>query len=99
MKKILILFENSYHQELWDPSTETNISSVSDLYECPEDAIIGRSLIDCNDVSRFLRLGMKYRDEGYGSIELEYVTIPDEDDADEFIEEYLEGWKLLHKKN
>lgn len=31
MKKILILFENSYHQELWDPSTETNISGVSDF--------------------------------------------------------------------
>lgn len=28
--------------------------SVGDLTECPEDAIIGRDLVDCRQVSRFM---------------------------------------------
>lgn len=52
MLKTLIAFEESsdwegiYHQELWDPDKRTCLFSVSNLWECPEDAIIGRGLFD-----------------------------------------------------
>lgn len=32
-------------------------ATVSDLYECPEDAIIGRDLVDCNDIQYWIQYG------------------------------------------
>jgi hypothetical protein len=33
------------------------VKGVCDLSECPEDAIIGRSLIDCCDLLDFFKMG------------------------------------------
>ena len=38
--------------------------SVSGLSECPEDAIIGRDLVDCSQVSRFMFEAHKAGKEG-----------------------------------
>lgn len=34
------IFEEVAHQELWDPDEKYCLFSVSNLWECPEDAII-----------------------------------------------------------
>lgn len=97
MIKNLILFDNlgdEYrHQELWDPDKGQLLFSVSDLWECPEDAIIGRALHDGEDASSLIEAGMRYSKEGYSSINLTYVEVSENEDMDEFIEGYLEGWK------
>lgn len=100
MVKNLILFESlgskwseCRHQELWDPDKKQVLFLVSDLCECPEDAIIGRALYDGEDVSSFIETGMRYSREGYSSINLTYVEVPENEDMDEYIEEYLSKWK------
>ena len=39
--------------------------SVRSLYESPEDAIIGRDLVDCNDISNWIEYGYNKAREGY----------------------------------
>ena len=46
--------------------------SVSNLCECPEDAIIGRDLFDADDYIRAVRAGMRLAQEGYTDIDVEY---------------------------
>ena len=43
---------------------------VSNLNECPEDAIIGRSLFDTLDYVEALRIGMALAKDGYTDIEV-----------------------------
>ena len=43
---------------------------VSDLCECPEDAIIGRDLFDADDFIYAVRLGMDLRDKGYTDLQI-----------------------------
>lgn len=97
MIKTLILFDNlsdeCRHQELWDPNKKQLLFSVSDLWECPEDAIIDRALHNGEDASSLIEIGMRYSKEGYSSINLIYVNVPEDEDMDKFIEGYLEGWK------
>ena len=38
--------------------------SVSGLSDCPEDAIVGRDLVDCRQVSRFMAQAHKAGKEG-----------------------------------
>ena len=46
--------------------------SVSNLCECPEDAIIGRDLFDADDYIRAVRIGMRLAQEGYTDLDVEY---------------------------
>ena len=46
--------------------------SVSNLSECPEDAIIGRDLFDADDYIRAVRTGMKLAQEGYTDLDVEF---------------------------
>lgn len=46
--------DDAEHQEM--TINEKKALSVYPLYECPEDAIIGRSLVSCRDVIEFMRL-------------------------------------------
>lgn len=48
-----------------------NCFSVSNLDECPEDAIIGRDLFDANDYLDAVEFGMKLAKQGYDGIEVE----------------------------
>ncbi len=75
MKKVLKLYveEDRYegvrYQEVSD-ELETKFS-VSDLSECPEDAIIGRDLFDADDYLRAVKYGIALAKQGYDDVEYE----------------------------
>lgn len=93
MDKHLIIFEqhdsSCCFQQLWDVDTNKPIYCVSDLWECPEDAIIGRSLHDCHDALQLVRLGMEYSKQGYEKLVIDYVDCPEDEDLGLWAEEYI----------
>lgn len=95
MEKILICFEQGpaidepEYQELWDPDLNQCLFNVANLWECPEDAIIGRDLFDASDVESMLELGILYNKEGYDSIKIIYEYCPNDEDLDKYIKNYL----------
>lgn len=103
MLKTLIAFNKSdtseevAHQELWDPDKKCCLFSVSNLWECPEDAIIGRDLFDSYGAEILIEHGMKWAKEGYDSLYIKYVMCPKEEDLEEFIDNYLDKWKPVQK--
>ena len=103
MIKTLIVFEQGpaidepEYQELWDPENETRLFTVSNLWECPEDAIIGRALYDANDARDLMLHGIQYANAGYDSIKLIYEYCPNDENLEEFIENYLNEWKPVQK--
>jgi hypothetical protein len=77
--KLLYLYEEAQeckgtvYQEVSNPEEDvdgisTNFS-VCDLSDCPEDAIIGRSLFDAKDYLRAIRTGMKLAKYGYEDVD------------------------------
>lgn len=94
VKNLLIIhIEEDYEatrEYLYDLDSEKQIFSVSDLWECPEDAIIGRDLIDAENVVDFIELGMKYAKEGYSEIKCFYKELTEEPDN---IEEIIKSYK------
>ena len=101
MIKTLIAFEQGpaidepEHQELYDPENKICLFSISNLWECSEDAIIGRALHDYNVASNLIQYGIKYANAGYDSIKLIYEYCPNDEDLDKFIENYLDNWKTI----
>lgn len=99
MIKTLIAFEETskwggtYHQELWDPDKKSCLFSVSNLWECSEDAVIGRALFNADDAEILIEYGMKWVREGYDGLYVKYVECPQNEDLEEFIENYLDKWK------
>lgn len=96
MKKHITLFEqvslfSDSHQELWDIDDRKELYRVSDLLECPEDAIIGRALPSGEEVLDLVELGMNYSKMGYDEIEYDYLECPKDVDLDEFIQNYLDN--------
>ena len=94
MKKHITLFEKvslfgDSHQELWDIDDRKRLYRVSDLSECPEDAIIGRALPSGDEILDLVKLGMNYSKMGYDEIEYDYLECPKDVDLDEFIQNYL----------
>ena len=57
----------SGYQEVFDE--DKPMFYVSNLTDCPEDAIIGRSLFDAGDWARAVRYGMELAAEGYTDIQ------------------------------
>ena len=100
MEKILLAVhyerEDCQRQELWDIEKECPIFRVSDLWECPEDAIIGRALHDADDATNLIKIGLRYASEGYNDIKVIWEDCPEEDDIEEFVEEYIKKWKEAH---
>lgn len=100
MLKTLIVFEQGpaidepEYQELWDPENKTCLFTVSNLWECPEDAIIGRALYDAKDLMLY---GIQYASAGYDSIKLIHEYCPNDEDLNEFIENYLNEWKPVQE--
>lgn len=84
------LFGNS-RQELWDIDDRKKLYGVSDLSECPEDAIIGRALPSGNKILDLVELGMNYSKMGYDEIEYDYLECPKDVDLNEFIQNYLDN--------
>ena len=96
MKKHITLFGKdslfgSSRQELWDIDDRKNLYGVSDLSECPEDAIIGRALLSGEEVLDLVELGMNYSKMGYDEIEYNYLECPEDVELDEFIQDYLDN--------
>lgn len=94
MKKRITLFEKEslfcdFRQELWDVDDRKKLYGVSDLSECPEDAIIGRALLSGDEVLDLVKLGMNYSKMGYDEIEYNYLECPDDVELDKFIQDYL----------
>jgi hypothetical protein len=52
---------------------------VSPLYECPEDAIIGRDLVSCSDIQRYMEMAYKWGKDGT-EVEFTYRDTEDRDD-------------------
>ena len=99
MEKILLAVhyerEDYQRQELRDIEKECPIFGVSDLWECPEDAIIGRALHDADDATNLIKIGLRYASEGYSDIKVIWEDCPEED-IEEFVEEYIKKWKEAH---
>lgn len=61
MRKITIRVETETDKDYYTRQTlyanDSEIAYVSDLSECPEDAIIGRDLVDCSDIKRWIEYG------------------------------------------
>lgn len=51
-------------------SEDNELYTVSNLYECPEDACIARDLVSAYEVVKFIELGMRLANEGYTSVEV-----------------------------
>ena len=100
MEKILLAVhyerEDYQRQELWDIEKECLIFEVCDLWECPEDAIIGRALHDAGDAFDLIEIGFKYASEGYTKINLIWADCPKDEELDDFAEEYIKKWKETH---
>jgi hypothetical protein len=48
-------YDDSVRERLIIDGEEKEI--VGSLSECPEDAIIGRDLVSCSDIAKYIRLG------------------------------------------
>ena len=100
MEKILLAIcykTDSYQrQELWDIEKECLIFEVSDLWECPEDAIIGRALHGANDATNLIKIGLRYASEGYNDIKVIWKDCLEKEDTEEFAEEYIKKLKETH---
>ena len=107
MKKHITLFGKEslfgdFRQELWDVDDRKKLYGVSDLSECPEDAIIGRALLSGEKVLDLVELGMNYSKMGYDEIECNYLECPEDVELDEFIQDYLDNTNAnngKHNKN
>lgn len=97
MDKHLVIFEqhddSCCFQQLRDADTNSPIYYVSDLWECPEDAIIGRALHDCGDAVDLIKLGMTYANQGYDNIIVDYEDCPEDEDLESWAEEYIAKMK------
>lgn len=73
MKKILKLYveEKWYEGITYEQvnNEEKCLFSVSNLNECPEDAIIGRDLFDADDYLKAVRYGIELAKQGYDEVE------------------------------
>lgn len=61
MKKIIFRVEENIDDDCFTRQTlfedDVEIANVSDLCDCPEDAIIGRDLVNCNDIQEWIKYG------------------------------------------
>lgn len=60
MSKIILKVEtdtSDYYTSQTLLANDQEIASVSDLSECPEDAIIGRDLVDCDNIKGWIQYG------------------------------------------
>lgn len=92
VKNLLIIHidnRSNQTQYLYDLDSGLEIVSVSDLYECPEDAVIGGDLIDAENITDFIELGIKYAKEGYSEIKCFYEELEEEPyDIDKILNKY-----------
>ena len=56
------------YQEVTDTDTGKTVFSVHNLADCPEDAIIGRSLFDAHDWLGVVKYGIWLAQQGYTDV-------------------------------
>lgn len=59
------------HQSVIDPDSNKEVFYVNNLADCPEDAIIGRSLFDAYDWLKAVKYGIELAQQGYTSVGFE----------------------------
>lgn len=62
------LFDSVCYQKITNEEGK-RLFQVSNLNECPEDAIIGRDLFDASDYINAVRFGIELAKNGYDDIE------------------------------
>ena len=97
MKTKRLLIVTSYYydirtESLYDVDSHKLLYSISDMWDCPEDATIDRALPSARDAINLIQLGIKYHTEGYDKIEIARACT--DEDVEEFIEEYFNGKEL-----
>ena len=97
MKTKRLLIVTSYYydistESLYDVDSHKLLYSISDMWDCPEDATIDRALPSARDAINLIQLGIKYHTEGYDKIEIARART--DEDVEEFVEEYFNGKEL-----
>lgn len=77
MKITLKVKSTEYYTRHTVSADGKQIASIADLCECPEDAIIGRDLLDGDDVIRFIKLGYEAAKKGE-TLEVETIEEKEE---------------------
>ena len=62
------------YQRVWSDDEPRIQYSVSNLWDCPEDACIHRDLVSAYEWLDAVQLGMALAREGYGEINVEEIT-------------------------
>ena len=89
-KRLLIVTASRYDintQQLYDVDSQELLYSISDMWDCPEDATIDRALPSAHDAINLIQLGIKYHTEGYDKIEIARACT--DKDVEEFIDDYF----------
>ena len=67
-------------QALYDGDTDEEVYFVQDLIDCPEDAIVGRDLIDAYQIIAFINDGIELGMKGYTSAFVADTIVVDENE-------------------
>ena len=89
-KRLLIVTSSCYDintQQLYDIDSQELLYSISDMWDCPEDATIDRALPNVYEAITLIQLGIKYHIEGYERIEIARAYT--DKDVEEFIDDYF----------
>lgn len=90
-KRLLIVTSSSWDdintESLYDVDSQKLLYSISDMWDCPEDATIDRALPNAHDAINLIQLGIKYHTEGYDKIEIARACT--DKDVEEFIDDYF----------
>ena len=82
MKVKIVKYEDDYDHLITEGMFIDGKSSLSvgPLSECPEDAIIGRDLVSCSDVYRYMKMALEAGKKGE-ELELESVKAREKDEC------------------
>ena len=89
-KRLLIVISYYYDistESLYDVDSHKLLYSISDMWDCPEDATIDRALPSVYEAITLIQLGIKYHIEGYDRIEIARAYT--DKNVEEFIDDYF----------
>ena len=89
-KRLLIVISYYYDistESLYDVDSQELLYSISDMWDCPEDATIDRALPSVYEAITLIQLGIKYHIEGYDRIEIARAYT--DKNVEEFIDDYF----------
>ena len=90
-KRLLIVTSSSWDdintESLYDVDSQELLYSISDMWDCPEDATIDRALPSVYEAITLIQLGIKYHIEGYDRIEIARAYT--DKDIEEFVDDYF----------